>query len=73
MSCEILLLNHKFPKTSIFSFYRYENYDIFSCLNAESSRVDEENDATLTLINNTLTPNPQIVFPSDFESLISVS
>ena len=46
---------------------------IINCLNTESSRVDEENDATLTLINNTLTPNPQIVFPSDFESLISVS
>ena len=43
-----------------------ENSDI-SCLNTQSSQVDEENDATSSLNNNTLTPNPQAVFPSDFE------
>ena len=43
-----------------------ENSDI-SCLNTQSSQVDEENDATPSLNNNTLTPNPQAVFPSDFE------
>ena len=40
------------------------NSDI-SCLNTQSSQVDEENDATPSLNNNTLTP----VFPSDFEIL----
>ena len=40
-----------------------------SCLNQQSSQVDEENDATPSLNNNTLTPNPQAVFPSDFEIL----
>ena len=45
-----------------------ENSDI-SCLNTQSSQVDEENDATPSLNNNTLTPNPQAVFPSDFEIL----
>ena len=44
------------------------NSDI-SCLNTQSSQVDEENDATPSLNNNTLTPNPQEVFPSDFETL----
>ena len=44
------------------------NSDI-SCLNTQSSQVDEENDATPSLNNNTLTPNPQGVFPSDFETL----
>ena len=43
-----------------------ENSDI-SCLNTQSSQVDEENDAIPSLNNNTLTPNPQAVFPSDFE------
>ena len=33
-----------------------------SCLNTQSSQVDEENDATPSLNNNTLTPNPQAVF-----------
>ena len=45
-----------------------ENYDI-SCLNTQSSQVHEENDVTPSLNNNTLTPNPQTVFPSDFEIL----
>ena len=45
-----------------------ENSDI-SCLNRQLSQVDEENDATPSLNNNTLTPNPQAVFPSDFEVL----
>ena len=43
-----------------------ENSDI-CCLNTQSSQVDEENYATSSLNNNTLTPNPQAVFPSDFE------
>ena len=43
-----------------------ENSDI-SCLSTQSSQVDGENDATSILKNNTLTPNPQAVFPSDFE------
>ena len=43
-----------------------ENSDI-SCLSTQSSQVDGENDATPILKNNTLTPNPQAVFPSDFE------
>ena len=45
-----------------------ENSDI-SCLNTQSSQVDEENDATPSLNNNTLTPNSQAVFSSDFEIL----
>ena len=45
-----------------------ENSDI-SCLNTQSSQVDEENDATPSLNSNTLTPNPQAVFPNDFEIL----
>ena len=45
-----------------------ENSDI-SCLNIKSSEIDEENDATPSLDNNTLTPNRQAVFPSDFEIL----
>ena len=45
-----------------------ENSDI-SCLNTQSSQVDEENDATPSLNNNTLTPNLQAVFPNDFEIL----
>ena len=45
-----------------------ENCDI-SCLNTQSSQVDEETDTTLSLNNNSLTPNPQEVFPSDFEIL----
>ena len=45
-----------------------ENSDI-SCLNTQSSQVDEGNDATPSLNNNTLTPDPQAVFPSDFEIL----
>ena len=45
-----------------------ENTDV-SCLNTKSSQVDEENDASPSLNNNTLTPNPQAVFPSDFEIL----
>ena len=43
-----------------------ENSDI-SCLSTQSSQVDGENDATPILKSNTLTPNPQAVFPSDFE------
>ena len=43
-----------------------ENSDI-SCLNTQLSQVDEENDATPSLNSNTLTPNLQSVFPSDFE------
>ena len=45
-----------------------ENSDI-SCLNTQSSQADEENDATPPLNNNTLAPNPQAVFPSDFDIL----
>ena len=45
-----------------------ENSDI-SCLNTKSLQVDEENDATPSFNNNTLTSNPQAVFPSDFEIL----
>ena len=45
-----------------------ENSDI-SCLNTQSSRLDEENDATPSLNNNTLTPHAQAVFPSNFEIL----
>ena len=45
-----------------------ENSEI-SCLNTQSSQVDEENDATPSLNNNTLTPNPQAVFPGDFKIL----
>ena len=47
---------------------RLENSDI-SCLNTQLSQVDEENDATPSLNSNTLTPNLQSVFPSDFEIL----
>ena len=39
----------------------------FSCLDTQSLQVDKENQATLSLNNNTLTPNPQAVLPSDFE------
>ena len=46
-----------------------ENSDI-SCLITQSSQVDEENDATPSLNNNTLTLNPDTVFPSDFEILL---
>ena len=45
-----------------------ENSDI-SCLNTQSSQADEENEATPSSNNNTLTPNPQAVFPSDSEIL----
>ena len=44
-------------------------YSDVSCLNTQSSNVSEENDGTPSLNNNTLTPNPQAVFPSDFEIL----
>ena len=40
-----------------------------SCLNTQSSQVDEENDSAPSLNSNTLTPNLQSVFPSDFEIL----
>ena len=45
-----------------------ENSDI-SCLNTQSLYVDEENDAIPSLSNNTLTPNSEAVFRSDFEIL----
>ena len=45
-----------------------ENSDI-TCLNTQSSQVDEENDASSSLNNSTLNPNPQALFPSDFEIL----
>ena len=45
-----------------------ENSDI-GCLNTQSSQVDEETDTTLSLNNNSLAPNPQEVFPSEFEIL----
>ena len=45
-----------------------ENSDI-SSLNRQSSQIDEENDAIPSLNNKTLIPNPQAVFPSDFEIL----
>ena len=45
-----------------------KNSDI-SRLNTQSSQVDEKNEATPSLNNNTLTPNPQEFFPSDFEIL----
>ena len=38
-------------------------------LKLTTSQVDEENDATPSLNNNTLTPNSQAVFPSDLEIL----
>ena len=38
-----------------------ENSDI-SCINTQSSQVDEEYDGISFLKNNTLTPNPQVVF-----------
>ena len=44
-------------------------YSDVSCLNTHSSNVSEENEGTPSLNNNTLTPNPQAVFPSDFEIL----
>ena len=47
----------------------YHNNSDISCLNTQSSKVDEENEATPSLSNNTLTPNPQADFPSDFEIL----
>ena len=49
-----------------------KNYDI-SWLSTQSSQVDEKNDAILSLNNNTLTPNPQTVFPSHFEILFLFS
>ena len=45
-----------------------KNSDI-SRLNTQSLQVDEKNEATPSLNNNTLTPNPQEFFPSDFEIL----
>ena len=45
-----------------------ENSDI-NCFNMQSWQVDKENGATPSLNNNTLTPNPQAVFLSDFEIL----
>ena len=45
-----------------------ENSDI-SCLNTQSSQVEEKNDTAPSSNNNTLTPNPQAVFTSDFEIL----
>ena len=42
-----------------------ENSDI-NCLNTQ---VEEKNDAIPSLNNNTLTPNPQAVLPSDFKIL----
>ena len=45
-----------------------ENSEI-SCLNTQSSQVDEENDTTPSLNNNTLTSNAQAFFPNDFEIL----
>ena len=49
-----------------------KNYDI-SWLSTQLSEVDEKNDAILSLNNNTLTPNPQTVFPSHFEILFLFS
>ena len=49
-----------------------ENSDI-SCLNTQSSKVDEENDATPSLNNSTLTPNPQADFSKWLWNSISVS
>ena len=45
-----------------------ENPDI-GCLKTQSSDVNEENDASPSLNNNTLTHNPQVVFPIDLEVL----
>ena len=45
-----------------------ENSDI-SCLNTQSSQVEGKNDTAPSSNNNTLTPNPQAVFTSDFEIL----
>ena len=45
-----------------------QNSDI-SCLNTQSTQVDEESEATPSLNNNILTPNPQAVLLSDFEIL----
>ena len=40
-----------------------------TCSNTQSSQVNEENDATPSLNNKNLTPNPQAVLPSDFKIL----
>ena len=45
-----------------------ENSDI-SCLNTQSLQIDEETDTIPCLNNNTLNPNPQTIFASDFEIL----
>ena len=45
-----------------------ENSDI-SCLKTQSSEVNEGNDASPSLNNNTLTHNSQVVFPTDLEVL----
>ena len=38
-----------------------------SCSNAQPPQDNGENDATPSLNNDTLTPNPQAVLPSDFK------
>ena len=63
---KLLIQSKNFPENDV--DITSENSGI-SCLNTQSSQVDEENDATPSLNNNTLTPNPQAVFPSDFEIL----
>ena len=45
-----------------------ENSDI-SCLNTQSLQIDEETDTIPCLNNNTLNPNLQAIFASDFEIL----
>ena len=45
-----------------------ENSDI-SCINIQSSQVDEEYDGIPFLKNITLTPNPQVVFPNNIDVL----
>ena len=45
-----------------------ENSDI-SCINTQSSQVDEEYDGIPFLKNITLTPNPQVVFPNNIDVL----
>ena len=63
---KLLIQSKNFPENDV--DITSENSGI-SCLNTQSSQVDEENDATPSLNNNTLTPNPQAVFSSDFEIL----
>ena len=70
MNFEISAVESQVCESSNFFFllkYLITLISFISFLNTQSSQVDEENDATPSLNNNTLTPYPQAVFPSDFE------